>query len=199
MRSSAFEPRPTRVPRIGWTRVIVPERDVAQAIEFPVSLALFIAMLVMWALLTPLDTVAVDHVTLIEMAFALPPLHAAARVAALGREAWRRDDDGGEARRISSAPYRPIGVSRARYIAMLAMPLVALSIVPMLGAAIARCAPGEIVAFSLFNALVSGSDVLAAALVIAQVPAAAEVRGFEDAMAWKPLPVTAERVTLRDR
>jgi hypothetical protein len=78
-----------------------------------------------------------------------------------------------------------IDVSRTRYLATLGLPLLALSIVPLVLAAVTGHTPGEIVACSLFNALASGGDALAAILVLMQVPAAAAVRIVNDGVAWR--------------
>jgi hypothetical protein len=90
-----------------------------------------------------------------------------------------------ELARVNAAPSAATGVSRTRYLATLALPLVALSIVPLVLAALTGRTPGEIVACSLFNALASGGDALAAILVLTQLPAAAMIRSGDDGVEWR--------------
>jgi len=170
-----------------WSRLVAPEPGVAQALQLPLSITLCVAVFVLWALLTPLDAIVVDRTQLLEIAFALPPLHAVMRGMTMRGVATNgpAQEAPCELARMHAALAGEIGVSRSRYLATLALPLVALSIVPLVLAAATGRTPGEIVACSLFNALASGGDALAAILVLTQVPAAATIRSSDAGVAWR--------------
>ena len=67
-------------------------------------------------------------------------------------------------------------MTRNRFVAILLMPLVIISFVPLLVAAVAQVSPGWIAFISAFNALVACADTLDAGLVLFQIRAAATVR-----------------------
>jgi len=172
---------------VRWSRLVAPEPGVAQALQLPLSITLCVAVFVLWALLTPLDAIVVDRTQLIEIAFALPPLHAVMRGMTMRGVAANGAGQGAasELARTNAARREGIGVSRRRYLATLALPLVALSIAPLILAAATGHTPGEMVACSLFNALASGGDALGAILVLTQVPAAATIRSNDAGILWR--------------
>jgi hypothetical protein len=65
---------------------------------------------------------------------------------------------------------------RNRFVAMILLPFVALSLVPPAVCAAAGLGPPVVAGCSVLNALFGGGDLVAAGLVLAQVPARAEVR-----------------------
>jgi hypothetical protein len=67
-------------------------------------------------------------------------------------------------------------MTRNRFLAILLMPLVIISFVPLLVAAVAQVSPGWIAFISAFNALVACLDILDAGLVLCQIRATATVR-----------------------
>jgi hypothetical protein len=67
-------------------------------------------------------------------------------------------------------------MTRNRFVAILLMPLVIISFVPLLVAAVAQVSSGWIVFISAFNAFVACLDTLDAGLVLFQIPATATVR-----------------------
>ncbi len=67
-------------------------------------------------------------------------------------------------------------MTRNRFVAILLMPLVVISFVPLLVAAVAQAASGWVAFISAFNAFCAGIDILLAGLVLFQIPAAAIVR-----------------------
>lgn len=67
-------------------------------------------------------------------------------------------------------------MTRNRFVAILLMPLVVISFVPLLVAAVAQVASGWVAFISAFNAFCACADILDAGLVLFQIPAAAIVR-----------------------
>jgi hypothetical protein len=67
-------------------------------------------------------------------------------------------------------------MTRNRFLAILLMPLVIISFVPLVVAAVAHVSSGWIAFVSAFNAFVAFLDILDAGLVLLQIPAVATVR-----------------------
>ena len=76
-------------------------------------------------------------------------------------------------------------MSRNRLVACLLMPLLVLSIVPLLVSAVTQVAPGWVAFTSVFNALCACVDLLLAGSVLMQVPATAMVRFKSWRIFWK--------------
>jgi hypothetical protein len=76
---------------------------------------------------------------------------------------------------------------------MLGMPLLVLSVLPIVACAALGLAQHDVVVLSLLNALVSGQDVLTMILVLAQVPAHGLVRQRRDATVWWQGPRAGEQ------
>jgi hypothetical protein len=67
-------------------------------------------------------------------------------------------------------------MTRNRFVAILLMPLVVISFVPVLVAAVAQVTCGWVAFISAFNAFLACADILGAGLVLFQIPATAIVR-----------------------
>jgi hypothetical protein len=67
-------------------------------------------------------------------------------------------------------------LTRNRFVAILLMPLVVISFVPLLVAAVAQVPAGWVAFISAFNAFLACADILDAGLVLFQIPATAIVR-----------------------
>ncbi len=67
-------------------------------------------------------------------------------------------------------------MTRNRFVAILLMPLVVISFVPLLVAAVAQVPSGWVAFISAFNAFCAGTDMLLAGLVLFQIPATAVIR-----------------------
>ncbi len=169
-----------------WRRVCEPDRDLSQLFAFQLSLALGMVVLLLWASATPPDLLAIDYPTFAGACIALAPLHELAHIAAFPQSPRA-------AAVITFRPSRLVlcarysgELSRNRYVWMMSMPLVAFSIVPSVVVAALGYAPREAAMLLLLNALVSGQDLLAIILALAQVPADGVLRILPDATVWKP-------------
>jgi hypothetical protein len=77
------------------------------------------------------------------------------------------------------------GMSRNRLIAILLIPLLIISIVPLLVSAVTQVSSGWIAFVSAFNALCACSDMLLAGSVLLQIPATAIVRFKSWRLFWR--------------
>lgn len=169
-----------------WRRVCEPDRDLSQLFGFQLSLALGMVVLLLWANATPPYMLTIDYLTFAGACIVLAPLHELAHIAVLPQSP----------RAVAVITFRPSRLvlcarysgelSRNRYVWMMGMPLVAISIVPSVVVAALGYAPREAAMLLLLNALVSGQDLLAIILVLAQVPADGVLRILPDATVWKP-------------
>lgn len=76
-------------------------------------------------------------------------------------------------------------LTRNCWLAILLMPLIVLSICPLLFASVARVSPELLVRVSIYNALLSGSDLISAGIVCVQIPAVAMVRIRDQKAYWR--------------
>jgi hypothetical protein len=175
---------------VSWRAVREAEPDLMQLFGFQLGLAAASATLVLWLLAIPVAGLALDGTTLVICCLALAPLHELGHAAAFphATDADRTILEFRPLRLILRAHYTGV-LSRNRCVVLLAMPLLALSLAPIGASAILGIAPSEAVVISIFNALVSGGDVLAAILLLAQVPAGALVRMERERTVWKPSPL----------
>lgn len=168
-----------------WNQLREPEGDVAQVFALVAGATLCVAVLVSWLLFAPFKPIRIDYVTfavaIVIVLFLHELAHALAFTLRRGHSLrveceWRR-------RRLQ---FRYEGmVSRNHYVAVLAAPLAAVSFIPVAASAIATSGSGDLVLISMLNALVSGGDVVAALMVVLQVPAGALVRRQGDVVLWK--------------
>lgn len=76
-------------------------------------------------------------------------------------------------------------MSRNRLVAIVLMPLLIISIVPLLVSAVAQVSSGWVALVSAFNALCACSDMLLAGLLLSQIPATAIVRFKSWRIFWR--------------
>jgi hypothetical protein len=168
-----------------WRQVHDIAADVGQVFSVIAGAVLCIAAFALWILAVPFHPVRIDYATLIIAAAIVLFFHELAHAATF---TWGRD----RGRRVEVVwqKYRPHlryhgAVSRARYIAVLLAPLFAITLLPVVASVALSLRSGDLVVISLMNALVSGGDILAAALVLLQVPANGIVQRRGDCVIWK--------------
>ena len=76
-------------------------------------------------------------------------------------------------------------LSRNRYVAILLMPLLVISIVPLLVSAITQVSSGWVAFISAFHAFLAGADLLPAGLVLFQIPATGIIRQTSWKTYWR--------------
>ncbi|MFO1311059.1 MAG: DUF3267 domain-containing protein [Burkholderiales bacterium] len=169
-----------------WRQVQDLHSGVAQAVALVVGATLCATTFVLWVRLVPFHPVRTGYGTLLIAAAIVIFMHELAHIVAFvaGRPrgadieiVWRH--------RRPSLQYRG-AVSRTRYLVVLAAPLVAVSFFPILASVALSLRSGDLVLVSMLNALVSGTDAVAAAVVLLQVPPGAFLQRRGPCVIWRP-------------
>jgi putative zincin peptidase len=171
-----------------WREVGAPEPALMRLFGLQISVLLAAALFVAWAIAAHFADLRPRYWMIVAAAVLVAPLHELTHALAFPRAAhgaqcalafWPR-------RFALCAQYDGV-LRRNRYLLVLLMPLLAISLVPMAACALLELGsvPRLCVVLFLFNALVSGDDVLAALLVVTQVPADGLIRKAGDVTLWK--------------
>ena len=170
---------------VAWRQVHEIGADVGTVLSLMAGAVLCMATLVTWILAVPFNPIRIDYTTLLVAAVMVLAFHELAHAVTF---TWGRQ----RGLRVECVwqKYRPHlryhgAVSRARYIAVLLAPIVAVSIAPIVMSTVLSLRSGDLVLISLLNALVSGGDLLAAGLVLLQVPANAVVQRRGECVIWR--------------
>ena len=169
-----------------WNQVREPDSGVLQVLALVTGATLCVAVLAGWLLFAPFKPVRIDYATFAVAALVVVVLHEFAHAVAF---TMKRGSDlrVGFAFRKGRLSMRYEGaVGRNHYVLVLTAPLLAVSLLPVAVASLAAIGSGDVVLISMLNALISGSDVIAAMLVLVQVPAGALIRRQGDTVLWKP-------------
>ena len=172
-----------------WRRVGSGEPALMRLFGLQMSLLLAAMLVVAWAVGTHFADLRLRYWMILAAAVLVAPLHELTHALAFPRGAdpaqralllWPRGF-------VLCAQYRGI-VSRNRYLLVLLMPLLTISLAPMLACAVLDIgnAPPLCIVLFLLNALACGDDVLAAVLVLSQVPAGGLIRTDGSVTLWKP-------------
>jgi len=163
-----------------------PDSGLLQILALVTGATLCVAVLVGWILLAPFKPVRIDYATFAVAALVVVVLHEFAHAVAF---TMKRGSDlrVGFALRKGRLSMRYEGaVGRNHYVLVLTAPLLAVSLLPVAVASLAAIGSGDVVLISMLNALTCGGDVIAAMLVLVQVPAGALIRRQGDTVLWKP-------------
>lgn len=173
---------------VAWRQVHEIGADVGVVLSLVAGGILCMTTLVLWLVAVPFNPIRIDYSTLLIGTTLVLFFHEFAHAAMFtcGRARGLRVE-------CVWQKYRPHlryhgAVSRARYIGVLLAPLAAVSLAPIVAAALLSLHSGDLVLISLLNALVSGGDAIAAALVLLQVPANAVVQRRGECVIWKAVP-----------
>ena len=187
--------------RIGdpaWRRVDGAEPALMRLFGLQTSMLLAATLVVVWAVGTNFRDLPLRYWTVLAAAVLVVPLHELAHALTFPRGANSRQRTLLIRPRgfVFRAQYRGV-LSRNRYVLVLLMPFLAISLAPVLACALLgiESAPTLFIVLMTLNALASGDDVLAAVLVLSQVPARGLVRTDGSATLWKPAvaPVDARK------
>jgi hypothetical protein len=170
---------PDFVPDASWRSLREPSPWLLNLLALPVGIVAAAAVLVLWCLVTPLRVIMTEItlpafllsfagiVVVHELIHALVhPMAGRSPLSILGF--W---PSGG----MFYAHYDG-ELTRNRFLAILLMPLVVISFVPLLVAAVAQVPSGWVAFISAFNAFLSCADILGAGLVLFQIPSTRIVR-----------------------
>jgi hypothetical protein len=179
---------PDFAPDLSWKPMREPSTWLAQFIAFPIGVVTAALVAVLWFAITPLRNPQLPSSLLaflllyVGIGFVHELIHAAAHPMA-GRS---------EHSSIGFWPSRTVPyahydgeLSRNRFIAILLMPLLVLSILPLLVAAAIQSSSAWVAQISSFNALLSCVDMLGAGMVLFQIPVHAIVRNQGWRTYWK--------------
>ena len=175
----AIPSSPDFVPDTSWRSLREPSPWLTNLLALPIGIAAAAAVAVLWFLVTPLRGVTPSiSLPAFLLSFAgIVVVHEL--IHALVHPMSGRSPS-------SIVGFWPSGgmffahydgeLTRTRFVAILLMPLVIISFVPLLVAAAAQLSSGWVAFISAFNALLSCADILGAGLVLFQIPSTAIVR-----------------------
>jgi hypothetical protein len=173
---------------VAWRQVHDVDADVGQVFSVIAGAVLCITTFALWLVAVPFHPMQIGYSTLILATVMVLFFHELAHAAMFtcGRSRGLRVE-------CAWQKYRPHlryhgAVSRSRYIAVLLTPLAAVSLVPIVASMALSLHSGDLVLISLLNALVSGGDLVAAGLVLLQVPGNAVVQRRGDCVIWRAVP-----------
>jgi len=175
---------PEFIPDTTWTLMPEPTPWVMQLLALPLGLGIAVALALLWMTLTPLGRGPAPSVAqLFGALLATVPAHEALHLAMHPRTGdslvgfW-------PSRLLFYTHYRKPLACR-RFLAVLLMPLVALSLAPLAVCVLSATASAFLAAVSVVNALFASGDVFAAGVVFTRVPLDATLRNKGWRVYWK--------------
>jgi hypothetical protein len=175
---------PNFVPDASWTPVREPTPWVMQLLSVPIGLAFALALGVLWMTITPLRHGPPPSVgECLGALIAIVPAHETLHLVMHPRTGdsivgfW-------PSRLLFYTHYHGQLACR-RYLAVLLMPLVVLSLLPLAVCALTARASAFLAIASVVNALFASSDLFSAGLLLAQVPSRAALRNKGWRVWWK--------------
>jgi hypothetical protein len=164
----------------------------AQCLGLPIGLAVCATVVVLWIYLTPVTKSPVVYpVLLLVLVLATCPVHELLHMLAhpqLGMS--RKSIIGVWPSRLILYTHYDGELSRNRMIAVLAMPLLVITVVPLTVCAFIGHAPVTVAYVSALNALGTGIDILEIGLLLFQLPYSARLRISGSKVHWKPGKLT---------
>jgi hypothetical protein len=193
-RIGAIPSSPDFIPDASWKSLREPSLWLGQLLALPIGVATAALVAVLWFVITPLRA-AEPTVTLWAFLLSFAGIvvihelvHAAVHPMA-GRSA--RSILGFWPSRILFYAHYDGEMTRNRFIAILLMPLLVISFVPLLVAVVTQTSSGWAAFISSFNALLACMDMLGAGLVLFQIPRTATVRNQGWRTYWREHEIIA--------
>ena len=155
----------------------------AQLLTLPLAFVAGTAVLVLWLVLAPFAPVSPGFVQILCVFAALVPLHELTHAALLPQAPAGRSTPA--CVRFKFCAEYDGTLSRARLVTSLVMPLLVISLLPVLVSALLGRGSTSVALLSLINALVSSDDLLVAILVLAQVPSRALIHMSGGRITWQ--------------
>jgi hypothetical protein len=174
----AIPSSPDFTPDTLWKSLRQPSPRMEKLVVFPIGIVAAVVVAVLWFAITPLQDVtptmslpaflvSIAGVVVVHelLHAAVPPMSGRSphSIVGFGPSTGFYAHYDGE-------------MTRNRFVAILLMPLVVISFVPLLVAAVAQVSSGWVAFISVFNAFCACGDILLAGLVLFQIPATAIVR-----------------------
>jgi hypothetical protein len=188
----AIPENPEFLPDSSWRPLREPTPLVMQFLALPLGIAACIAVGVLWLFLTPLRDISLDSLGMLLIAFvaiipiAIIPIHELLHAAVHPRLGLSASSILGfwPSQGLFYAHYDG-ELSRGRFIAILLMPLLIISIMPLFACAVAGRSSALLAFTSALNALFACGDMFGVGLLLFQVPSDATVRNQGYKTFWK--------------
>ena len=177
----AIPSSPDFTPDTSWKPLRQPSPWVALLVALPIGIVAAVVVAVLWLAMTPLQVHDVTStmslrgflISFAGMVVVHELLHVAVHPMS-GRSPHTIVGIGGPSTGVYA--HYDGEMTRNRFVAIFLMPLVVISFVPLLVAAVAQVSSGWIAFISAFNAFGACADILDAGLILFQIPATAVVR-----------------------
>jgi hypothetical protein len=175
------------VPDESWKPLREPGPVLMQCFALPLGIAASAVLVLLWIHWTPVTkTPVVFPILLAAVMLATFPIHEIIHAAAYpGAGKSPKTILGVWPSRMLFYAHYDGELSRNRFIAVLGMPLLVMSIVPLLVSALVGHASVTIAFASAFNALAAGGDILGICLLLFQVPRTATIHNHGWKTFWK--------------
>ncbi len=175
---------PDFVPDDNWTLMVEPTPWVMQVLSLPVGLTLALVLGVLWMTLTPIgDGPAPSVGECFGALLTLVPAHEALHLVMHPRTG--HSIIGFWPSRLLFYTHYHNRLSCRRYLAVLLMPVVVLSLIPLALCALTATALPFLAVASVVNAVFASGDLFAVGLLLAQVPPRATLRNKGWRVWWK--------------
>jgi hypothetical protein len=175
------------LPDSSWRPLREPTPWAMQFLALPLGIVACITVGVLWVFLTPLMDISLDSLGMLLIAFiVIIPIHELIHAAVHPRSGFSAHSILGfwPSRLLFYAHY--VGeLSRGRFIAILLMPLLVISVAPLFACAIAGHSSALLAFTSTLNALFACGDMFGIGLLLFQVPSDATVRNQGWKTFWK--------------
>jgi hypothetical protein len=198
---------PEFVPSSPWIALREPNTWVFQLCALPLGLATFLALGALWLLLTPLSGSAFGSMfdSILPFLSFVPLIVVHELIHAAVHPRYGKSDQtvlGFWPTRVVFYAHYTGELTRDRFIAILVMPTLVISLAPLAASAAAGLATGLVAWISVWNAFFACGDLLGVALLVFQIPRRATVRNQgwktywrrnEDGVAQSTCPQSLER------
>ncbi len=176
----AIPSSPDFTPDASWKPLRAPSLWMGKLVFFPIGIVAAAVVAVLWLAITPLqvqDVISTLSLSGLVVSFAgMVVVHELLHVVVHPMSGRSPHSIVGFGPSIGFYGHYGGEMTRNRFVVILLAPLVVISFVPLLVAAVARVASGWGAFISAFNALCACADILDAGLVLFQIPATAIVR-----------------------
>ena len=184
----AIPDSPDFVPDASWRPLREPSPWLEKLLALPIGVFMAVTIAVLWFLITPLRSFipTVSLLTVLLSFAGIVVVHEFIHALVHPRAGLSpRSILGYWPSRLFFYAHYDGELSRNRFLAVLLMPLFIISIIPLLVSAVIQVPFGWVAFISEFNAFLACGDILAAGLVLFQIPAARIVRTHSWRTYWK--------------
>lgn len=189
----AIPSSPDFTPDTMWKPLRAPSPWMEKLVDLPIGIVAAVVVAVLWSAITPLEDVTPTmSLPAFLLSFAgLVVVHELLHTLVHPMSGRSPHSIVGFGPSIGFYAHYDREMTRNRFVAILLMPLVVISFVPLLVAAVAQVTSGWVAFISAFNAFCACADILDAGLVLFQIPATAIVRQQGWRIFWREHDILA--------